>query len=851
MASTQLIGRMRAILGLDDSQFQDGLRGAPAAIDRAGRNIRRAGRNLSVALTAPLAGFGALSLRGAGDFEAAMNRVEAASGASADEMQRLEALALKMGETTQFKASQAADAIEILAKNGLDASQILGGALEASMLLAAASGSELAESGDLATDVMLQFGKGADELTGLVDGMTGVMLASKFSFDDYRLAIAQAGGVAGGLGLSFEDFNAAIAGTSQLFASGSDAGTSFKTFLQRLVPASAPAAQAIRELGLEFFEADGSMKSMNEIAQELQEGLAGLSDEARNDALSTIFGTDALRTAIGLADQGAEGIDRLKASIADASATEQAEARLKGFNGQMLKLQSALEALRIAIGNSGILEFATDLAKRMTDVVLRLKDTNPEFLKTAVIVGAAAAALGPLLIGFGLLLTGLGPLISILKGVALTVAALGAPFTLAAVTIGAAAVAVVTNWESVGPWIKELAGAIARHLGGMVEIIAGLFTGDMARLVQGFKDSWGGLKAFWSTLWDGIVGVIAWGWEEVAKPITDWIGITEDIERGWQRVATAVDASLRAIVASFEWAWEKIGPVISKLTTAWDRLNASRDGPISSGYDPATDPGDAGLILPPTPEIQQGLAGGTAGIRVQGATDGAAYREGFRDDMGIQSPARRMIEYGEYISQGLGIGIANGQPFVEGATASVGQSISGTMQPYFSGIVTDARSLTAVFDNIKSSFFDMLSDMSSRLMASGLSSLIGGLFGAIDPLAGALRGAGLPAIPAFARGTPFSPEGFARVNERGGEIVDMPRGSRVFPADISKRMADKAASGVGADISINVSGARGNAEIQEMVASGVRQGLQHYDRDVLPDSVLRVSGDNNQRYGNS
>ncbi|MFN3275445.1 MAG: phage tail tape measure protein [Paracoccus sp. (in: a-proteobacteria)] len=844
MASSQLIGRMRAVLGLDDSQFQAGLRGASASIENAGRSIRRAGRNLSVAITAPLAGFGALSLRTAGDFEASMNRVEAASGASADEMQRLEAEALKMGETTQFKASQAADTIEVLAKNGLDASQILGGALNASMLLAAATGAELAESGDLATDVMLQFGKEAGDLTGLVDGMTGVMLASKFSFDDYRLAIAQAGGVAGGLGVSFEDFNAAIAGTSSLFASGSDAGTSFKTFLQRLVPASAPAAAAIRELGLEFFEADGSMKDMNAIAQELQEGLAGLSDEARNDALSTIFGTDALRTAIGLAEQGADGIDRLKASIADASATEQAEARLKGFNGEMLKLQSAMEALRIAIGNSGILEFATDLAKRMTEVILRLKDTNPEFLKTAVIVGAAAAALGPLLIGFGLLLSGLGPLIAILKGVSLTVAALGAPFTLAAVAIGAAAVAVVANWDSIGPWFKDLAGAIGRHLGGMVDVIDGLVTGDMARLVQGFKDSWGGLRDFWSLLWKGIVGVIEWGWEEIFKPITDWIGITEEVERGWQRVETAIDTSLKAIVAAFEWAWEKIEPIISKLTTAWDRLTASRDGAISSGYDPSSDPGDAGLILPPTPEIGQGLAGGTAGIRVRGATDGAAYREGFRDDMGIQSPSRRMIEYGEYISQGLGIGIANGQPYVAGATASVGQSILGTMQPYFSGVLRDARSLTDVFDNIKSAFANMLSDMSSRLMSSGLSRLFTGMIGAFDPLAGALRGAGLPAIPALAGGGKIIKSGLFQINEAGGEARRLASGDLVFPHDLSKEMAQGGGQG-GADITYaptyNIS--------SDVSSEGLAQLRAEFDRDrrMFASKVARVMSERQAR----
>lgn len=310
-----VIGRLHAVLGLDATAFQQGMQSATATLRSVGATMQGIGRNMTAGITLPLAGLGALSLKSAGDFEASMNRVQAATGASDDELGKLEDAALKMGETTQFKASQAAEAIEILAKNGLDASQILGGALDASMLLAASSGADLASSGDLATDVMLQFGKQASEMTGLVDGMTGVMLASKFGFDDYRMAIAQAGGVAGGLGVEFEDFNAAIAATSSLFASGSDAGTSFKTFLQRLVPQSTRAADAMRRLNLKFFEVDGSMKSMAEVAQELQDGLAGLSDEARNEALTDIFGSDGLRTAIGLADQGAAGIERLQLSL--------------------------------------------------------------------------------------------------------------------------------------------------------------------------------------------------------------------------------------------------------------------------------------------------------------------------------------------------------------------------------------------------------------------------------------------------------------------------------------------------------------------------------------------------------
>jgi TP901 family phage tail tape measure protein len=305
---------------------------------------------------APLAGGLAVKevFTAAADFQASMNRVRAALQTTGPEFAELSALAKEMGRTTQFSANESALAIEMLGKNGLNTSQILGGALKTSMEIAAASGSDLSSSADVVTDVMSNFKLEAKDLGSVANGLTGVLLQSKFGFEDYRLALGQAGGVAGGVGVTMADFNSTIAATSSAFASGSDAGTSFKTFLARLVPASKPAAAAMKKLGLEFFDKNRKMKSMGEIAQELQEGLKGLSDEARNEALQDIFGTDAIRTAFGLAQQGLAGMERIQGKIGDASAKAQADARMEGFWGEWKKTLSALEGLNIELGTSGL-----------------------------------------------------------------------------------------------------------------------------------------------------------------------------------------------------------------------------------------------------------------------------------------------------------------------------------------------------------------------------------------------------------------------------------------------------------------------------------------------------------------
>lgn len=504
----------------------------------------------------------------------------------------------------------------------------------------------------------------------------------------------------------------------------------------------------MKKLGLEFFNADGSMKSMAEVSQELQDGLKGLSDEARNDALTTIFGTDALRTAIGLAEQGADGIERLKEVIGDASAEQQAAARMKGFNGEMMKLRSAVEALMIAIGNSGILEWATKLTQQFTAFVLRLKDTNPELLRLGVIFGGVAIALGPLLIGFGLLLQGLGPFVRIVHAVALTAGALGVPFAAAAIAIAAAGYAIYENWDTVGPWFAEMGEALKATLQGLVDFVVGLVTGDWTLAGQGIKDAWTGLDTFFDTL----LGEVGSAFE----------ALDERIKAPLQRLQAGLDLADRAGRA--------IERGIGRVTGA---------GP---GREGTTAPPGADVIPPPAPEMQNGLGIGTGDMQGLGAEDSADYRKGFRDDMGIQSPSKRMIEYGEYIAQGLGKGIDNGQPFVDQASANLGQSLADNIQPYLHGIITGTQS-------VKEAFASMLQDMASRLISSGLTNILGGLFGSFDPLAGALRGAGLKAIPAFATGTSFAPGGLSRINELGGEIVNLPRGAQVIPHDISKEMA--------------------------------------------------------------
>lgn len=409
-----VIGSLRANLSAGWAEFKadmgkaaDSVRTFSKSFKATAADLKTVGATMTGALTVPIALFGASVVDGAKNYEASMNRVKAATLATGEEIKALNALAREIGVDPKNTASaiEAADAMEILAKNGLNVAQIMGGAVQATTKLAAATGAELAPAADVATDVMLQFGKQAKDLDAVVDGITGTLLASKFGFEDYALALGQGGGVAGGLGVEFDEFNAVIAATSALFSSGSDAGTSFKTFLTSLSGNSKEAKDAIKAYGLEFYDAEGNMRSMVEITGELETKLGGLNDQAKTEVLKRIFGTDAIRTAIGLISTGSERLAELDKQIAESSAQTQMDARMAGLGGALKDLANAFLELRLAIAESGLLDFLTMAVKAVADLTRTIAGLPGPVLAVGTVIAGLTAALGPAIFAAGAFMT--------------------------------------------------------------------------------------------------------------------------------------------------------------------------------------------------------------------------------------------------------------------------------------------------------------------------------------------------------------------------------------------------------------------------------------------------------------
>ncbi len=376
-------------------------------IDRmkqVGDEVQRAGLVMTVGLTAPLGMLAKASKDTAADFETAMNLVHSAMvNASPDDILKLREAALSLGPAFGKSAIEAAGAIEALAKAGMDAASILGGGLESALKLSVVGQADLVAAAAATTDIVKQFHMSASQLPTVVDKVTGALDASKMSFDDYRLAIGQMGGVAGGLGYTFDDMNTGLAATAAYFSAGSDAGTSFKTFLTMLNPSSNEAARVMEKLGIvtkdagnAFFQAGGQAKPLGEIAEVLRKRLGKLSDRSLQDALTTMFGTDAMRTAIALMREGSDGIAQMQQQIESVTAQQKLDVLLDGEAAATQRLASAWEKLKIVIGEAGIIQAFTLIKDAAAGVLAVIGSAPPWFYKLAVAVGLAAASLGPL-----------------------------------------------------------------------------------------------------------------------------------------------------------------------------------------------------------------------------------------------------------------------------------------------------------------------------------------------------------------------------------------------------------------------------------------------------------------------
>ena len=367
------------------------------AFDSLVSGIQSTGDTLSSTITPAVAAAGTAAVVLATDFESSMSRVSGALNDPTANMQELSDLALQMGADTVFSATEAGAAMESLAKGGLTAADIKGGALSSTMDLAAAGSLKLADAADTIVQSMGAFGMTAEQTDEAANALAGAAAASASEVSDLTLGLSQVGQQANNAGWSIQDTTAVLAAFSNAGMKGSDAGTSLKTMLQRLAAPTDDAAAVMEQYGINVRDANGNMLDAAGVAQELQEELGNLSSAEKDAAVQAIFGSDASRAALAITNLGAEGLKKYTDATNDQTAAQRlAESQMGETERAIEEMKGAVETAAIQLG-SALAPVVTDVANAIGSAAESFAEMDEDTQQMVIGIAAAAAGFGPFL----------------------------------------------------------------------------------------------------------------------------------------------------------------------------------------------------------------------------------------------------------------------------------------------------------------------------------------------------------------------------------------------------------------------------------------------------------------------
>lgn len=291
------------------------------------------------------------SVIGFAEFEQQLNTFQVVAGASADQMEAIREQAQALGADVRLPAVSAADAavaLTELAKAGLTVEESLAG-VEGVLQLATAAQISNAEASLIAANALNSFGLAGSQAERVADVLANAANAAQGSISDFGLALRQSAAVARQVGLSLEDTTAILSLFAKNGLQGSDAGTSLRVALIRLVAPTKAAAAEIKRLGLEVRDAQGNFRA--DVFAQFGEATENLSPAMRDAAAALIFGQDAIRAVSIGAREGAAGLKIMQFQIdQQGTAAEIAASRTQGLAGALSALQNAGEGLAVTFG---------------------------------------------------------------------------------------------------------------------------------------------------------------------------------------------------------------------------------------------------------------------------------------------------------------------------------------------------------------------------------------------------------------------------------------------------------------------------------------------------------------------
>lgn len=381
-------GKQTELLGRNAEQAGGRIRRMSADSERAYNVVGRTFLGMGVAV----AGFVTLSIVKFAQYDKALSGLGAVTNATEADLAAMGDEALDAGRKFGYTAVQAISAEEALAKAGVSTRDILGGSLVGSLTLAAAGQLDVAESAEIAAVAMTQFKRDGKDVPHIADLIAAAAGNAVGDVKDIGAALRQSGLVASQFGLTIEDTTGTLAAFAAAGLIGSDSGTSFKQMLLSLATPSVKQAAIMRDLGISAYDAQGRFVGITKFAGILRDKLSGLTDAQRQNALGWIFGSDAIRAATVLYDEGADGIQSWIDRVNDSGyAAKQAAARVDNLEGDFGKLNATIDKAFIRTGSA-----ANDTLRDMVQIITSLIDgyaeLDPSVQGAALAIGVGTAA---------------------------------------------------------------------------------------------------------------------------------------------------------------------------------------------------------------------------------------------------------------------------------------------------------------------------------------------------------------------------------------------------------------------------------------------------------------------------
>lgn len=577
------LGSAVGYLMLDTSNFKNGFKSAlsdlkvfqdrtASATDKTtalSSAMTSVGKTLTKSVTLPLVGIGTAAVATTAKFDSSMSNLQAISGATGTEIDSLRDKAKEMGAKTKFSASEAADAFTYMAMAGWKTGDMLDG-IEGIMNLAAASGEDLASTSDIVTDALTAFGLSASDSGHFADVLAAASNNANTNVSMLGESFKYVAPVAGALGYSVEDVSVALGLMANSGIKASQAGTSLRSSLTRMLKPTKTMTSYMQQLGImtqdgvvtAMVNTDGSMKPLSETMTILRDKFKGLTKAQQAEYAAAIFGQESMAGMLAIINASDKDFDKLTESINNAGGTAQnmADTQLNNLSGQLTILKSTLESIAISIGEI-LMPYVRDFVSGLQSVAEWLNNASDSQKRFAVTVAAIAAAIGPILLIGGKIagaianLMKLGSIISGLfaeggafAGAGAAIAGLAGPIAI----VIAAIVGLVAAW-------KTNFGHIHEYTSDAVESIKGIFE-SLKNIITGVAS--------------GAMGILRSAWE------SDFLGIQEIVtffgttfenvfEQILDTIATALEIINQLLQGDFQGAFETF---TSFLQGTWERI---------------------------------------------------------------------------------------------------------------------------------------------------------------------------------------------------------------------------------------------------------------------------------------